>query len=354
MGGTNPILTALQQLGLAGCKSEQKRIPQIYLLNDVATRRALLQGLMDTDGSITTFGAMEFSSSSGGLARDVQMLVHSLGGKASIENRQTHYTHKGERRAGLPSYRVRIRLNECPFRLTRKAARWWKRRNRSDRIIHQITEIEPDYATCIEVDHPSHTYVIEHGIVTHNTEGAGGYEVTLHLTGRYPDWWPGLRFDRPVDVWVCGKFNEPTRDILQKKLLGPVTWISRKKTVRGTGLIPGEDIVDGSISWKRGIADFIDTIKIRHRTGGFSELGFKSYQQGRGSFEGTERDIIWDDEEPPLAIYIEQRIRLMTRNGHLLSTFTPNEGMSEVVREFVTPRILDALIERWRQMGGGE
>jgi len=186
------------------------------------------------------------------------------------------------------------------------------------------------------------------------TEGAGGFETTLHLTGRYPEWWPGMTFDRPVDVWVCGKFNEPTRDILQRKLLGPVTWIGRRKTVRGTGLIPGEDIADGSITWKRGVADFIDTIKIRHSGGGFSELGFKSYQQGRGSFEGTERDIIWDDEEPPLAIYIEQRIRLMTRNGHLISTFTPNEGMSEVVREFVTPRILDAIIERWRTMGGGE
>lgn len=186
------------------------------------------------------------------------------------------------------------------------------------------------------------------------TEGAGGYETTLHLTGRYPKWWPGLRFYRPVDVWVCGKFNEPTRDILQKKLLGPVTWVGRRKTVKGIGLIPGEDIVDGSISWKRGIADFIDSIKVRHASGGFSELGFKSYQQGRGSFEGTERDIIWDDEEPPLPIYVEQRIRLMTRGGHLLSTFTPNEGMTEVVKEFVTQRILDAMIERWRQMSGDE
>jgi phage terminase large subunit-like protein len=186
------------------------------------------------------------------------------------------------------------------------------------------------------------------------TEGAGGYEVALHLTGRYPDWWTGLRFDRPIDAWVCGKSNEAVRDILQKKLMGPVAWAGRRKTVRGTGMIPGEDIIDGSVSWKRGVADFVDTIKIRHRTGGFSELGFKSYEQGRGAFEGTERDIIWDDEEPPLAIYIEQRIRLMTRNGHLISTFTPNEGMSEVVREFVTPRILDAIIERWRMMSGGD
>lgn len=332
-GSTNPVRSALATLGLMGGKSDVKRIPGIYLYNAVDVRRAILQGLMDTDGSIGSSGAMEFSSASPGLADDVRFLVHSLGGKATIEQRQTHFTHKGQRRAGLPSYRVRIRLNECPFRLARKAALWKYRRNTSDRVLHRIESVAPALATCIEVEHHTHTFVIDHGIVTHNTEGIGGYETTLHLTGRYPEWWIGHRFAHPIDAWAAGKKNESTRDIVQQKLLGPVAWRGQVKTVAGTGLIPGEDI--GAINWKRGIAELVDTVKVRHQSGGWSTLGIKSYEQGRGSFEGTEKHIIWLDEEPPLDIYVECGIRVMTTGGHLLLTFTPMEGMSEVVLEFL-------------------
>jgi phage terminase large subunit-like protein len=166
------------------------------------------------------------------------------------------------------------------------------------------------------------------------TMGMGGYELTLHLTGRYPEWWPGYRFDRPIEAWAAGKTNETTRDIIQREVLfGPVAWNGRKKTVAGTGLIPREDI--GDITWKRGIADFIDTARIKSKFGGWSSLGIKSYEQGRGAFEGTAKDVFWGDEEPPLEIYTESSIRLMTRRGLSLLTFTPLEGMSDVVQAFL-------------------
>jgi phage terminase large subunit-like protein len=165
------------------------------------------------------------------------------------------------------------------------------------------------------------------------TEGMGGYEVALHLTGRYPKWWIGHRLDRPISVWAAGKSNEATRDIIQAKLFGGVTFRGREKSVTGTGLVPGADI--GPITWKRGVANLMDTAKIRHRTGGWSTIGLKSYEQGRGSFEGTEQDIIWLDEEPPVEVYEECGIRLMTTRGHLLLTFTPMAGMSKVVLEFL-------------------
>jgi phage terminase large subunit-like protein len=165
------------------------------------------------------------------------------------------------------------------------------------------------------------------------TEGMGGYEMAIHLTGRYPTWWTGHRIERPNEWWAAGKKNESTRDIIQAKLLGPVKFRGRVKSVAGTGLIPAEDI--GEVTWKRGIPNFVDTVKIRNRFGGWSELGIKSYEQGRGSFEGTEKDGGWLDEEPPLPIYTEMRMRLMTRRGHALLTFTPLEGMSEVVQAFL-------------------
>lgn len=182
------------------------------------------------------------------------------------------------------------------------------------------------------------------------TESIGGFEVATHLTGRYQDWWIGHRWNRPINAWAAGKKNETTRDIVQKKLFGAVRWQGRNKSVDGTGLIPVEDI--GAITWKRGVADFIDTAKVRHRAGGWSTIGLKSYEQGRGGFEGTEQDIIWDDEEPPQDIREEQGIRLMTTRGHLLSTFTPMEGMSVVVQEFLPggglpPRLEERAVSEW-------
>jgi phage terminase large subunit-like protein len=160
----------------------------------------------------------------------------------------------------------------------------------------------------------------------------GSYELTCHLTGQYPDWWAGRRFDHPVRCWACGKKNETTRDIVQASLLGPVAYDGPKKVLAGTGMVPGNLI--GRVTWKRGVEDLTDTVKVRHVTGGWSTLGMKSYEQGRGSFEGTSQHVIWLDEECPMDVYGECLIRLMTTQGVLLLTFTPLEGMSETVLQF--------------------
>lgn len=165
------------------------------------------------------------------------------------------------------------------------------------------------------------------------TEGVGGYETTLHLTGLYPDWWAGYRFDKPIRAWVAGATNETTRDILQRKLLGDIQWSDNRKSFTGTGLIPGDTI--GQPSWKQGVADLADVVPVKHVSGEWSVLGIKSYQQGRKSFEGTEQDLVWLDEEPPLDVYSECLVRTMTTNGRVLLTFTPLEGMSEVVLLFL-------------------
>lgn len=167
------------------------------------------------------------------------------------------------------------------------------------------------------------------------TQGMGAYETTCHLTGRYPDWWPGHRFDRAIDCWACGKTNETTRDIVQRELFGKVIADGARKSVDGTGMIPGDDIDTPSLTWRQGVPDAIDTVRVRHVSGDWSVIGLKSYQQGRGSFEGTAKDWIWDDEEPPADVYGEQMMRLMTTHGLFAITFTPLEGLSEVVLSFL-------------------
>ena len=169
------------------------------------------------------------------------------------------------------------------------------------------------------------------------SEGMGGYETALHLTGLYDDvtkgWWEGRKFEEPVRFWAAGKTNETTRDIVQAKLFGEVLGSGATKRVSGTGLIPHDRIEE--ITWKAGVPNLIDTAQIRHVSGGLSTIGLKSYQQGRGSFEGTEQDGIWLDEEPPLDIYGECLIRTATTQGMIYITFTPLEGMSEVVMQFL-------------------
>ncbi|MEM9049878.1 MAG: terminase family protein [Pseudomonadota bacterium] len=161
----------------------------------------------------------------------------------------------------------------------------------------------------------------------------GSYEVTAHATGLYPDWWDGRRFRRRTKLWAAGKTNETTRDIVQQQLCGNVITVGGKKRTDGTGMIPGWLLHNWS--WRQGVADTLDSVSVRHVGGRPSKLGFKSYQQGRDAFEGTSRDVIWLDEEPPADIYGECLMRTATTNGLMLLTFTPLLGISEVVKDFM-------------------
>ena len=165
------------------------------------------------------------------------------------------------------------------------------------------------------------------------TEGIGGYEVAVHLTGLYPEWWVGKKFDHPTSCWACGSTGQTVRDILQRKLLGPISSF-------GIGLLPKSTIA----STKRApgtVPDKIERVSIYHfnqglnKIDGISELTFKSYDQKRKAFEGTEQDVILLDEEPNMGIYSECVVRTMTTGGLIMLTFTPLEGLSEVVLSYM-------------------
>lgn len=166
---------------------------------------------------------------------------------------------------------------------------------------------------------------------------AGAYEVTCHLTGLYPAWWTGRRFTEPVEVWASGTNSQTTRDIVQAKLLGAVQ-------APGTGMIPAHLIAATTAA--RGLPGALEGARVKHASGGVSILGLKSYEQGRQSFEGTAKHVIWDDEEPPLDVYTEQLYRTVTTKGITLVTFTPLQGMSEVVKGFLEPEA-DAKPFKW-------
>ena len=157
---------------------------------------------------------------------------------------------------------------------------------------------------------------------------SAGMEVAIHATGRYPDWWTGRRFPGPTKWWVANSTNETTRDNPQRVLLGEFY-------EQGTGTLPAMDIV--KVILGRGIADQVDKLLVRHKSGGISQIQFKAFDQRRERWQGEEIHGVWFDEEPSLEIYSEGLTRTNKTNygpGMALMTLTPLLGMTSVTGMF--------------------
>src|SRR5215467_11819222 len=155
---------------------------------------------------------------------------------------------------------------------------------------------------------------------------AGGFEAAMHATGRYPDWWKGRRFDRPTVGWACGVTGEVVRDTVQKILVG-------RTGQEGTGAIPKDAIAE--LVSARGIPELLDTIKVKHVSGGHSIIGLKTYASGGEKFQGETLDWVGFDEEPPADIYTEGLTRTNVGANPVWMTFTPLQGVSTVVKRFL-------------------
>lgn len=166
-----PIKQAAKQYGLMEKLAHEKHIPEDYLFSPAAQRLAILQGILDTDGTASKT-QIEYSTSSPMLAAGVSHLVRSLGGTVAVNTRIPKYTYKGERREGRLSYRVMVKLPSHlpPFRLKRKlesytpATKYPPRRS-----IVSIEEVGEKECQCISVEAADHLYVTDDCIVTHNT-----------------------------------------------------------------------------------------------------------------------------------------------------------------------------------------
>lgn len=172
---SNPIIEILRKYGLMGKRSYEKVIPEEYLNSSHNQRLELLQGLMDTDGTIDTGGSISYSTTSFILAKQVQYLVRSLGGIASISIRKPCFTNKyGEKQNGRVAYQVNIRHKKPSelFTLPRKKNRTNDKNQYSYKLKLSVYSIEFDgyeEAQCISIDHPEHLYITDDFIVTHNS-----------------------------------------------------------------------------------------------------------------------------------------------------------------------------------------
>lgn len=180
------ITNRLKSLGLQGKLSYQKEIPAEYMEGSLSQRLALVQGLMDSDGTAEKHGSISYSSSSISLALSFQHLIHSLGGIAKISKKTPTYTYKGEKLSGRINYNIQIRYKNPKelFQLPRKRDRLPEENQYSKGLKLRIDKIELVGASemqCISVDHPEHLYITDEFVVTHNTVTLLGFASRLGL-----------------------------------------------------------------------------------------------------------------------------------------------------------------------------
>jgi phage terminase large subunit-like protein len=119
-------------------------------------------------------------------------------------------------------------------------------------------------------------------------------ELAFHVTGDYPSWWCGHRFDHAIRALGLRRDNEVVRETLQLLLLGPPGQY-------GTGCIPKASLID--VTPARGLADLVDTIRVQHVGGDVSTIQLKAYSQGRERFQGATIDYALVDEEPDFPFF---------------------------------------------------
>jgi len=182
----------LKELGLFGTKSKTKFIPNAYLYSSVESRKALLQGLLDTDAHINKRGLFEFSSVSEELANDLASLCRGLG---------MQVTTRKKNRENCGGY------SETPVYMVTERVGY--------EYGQQIVGIEKTGKTpemqCIMVSNPDHLYITDNYVVTHNTSLTAVLTQSLINNG-LDNFKDGTN---PIDV---KRGMEYARDLIVKKL----------------------------------------------------------------------------------------------------------------------------------------
>ena len=175
----NRLNQHIYDLGLLNHKSEEKFIPRVYLTSSYADRLSLLQGIFDSDGYLSvregkhgSIGSSpSISTSSRQFATNIIELIQSLGGTGSCSEKTPFYTYKGKRRQGLTCYIIHFKLPKgvCYCSSEKHLKKYRIPMYEPYRTIRNIEYIGEEECQCIYIDSPSHLYLTDNMIVTHNT-----------------------------------------------------------------------------------------------------------------------------------------------------------------------------------------
>ena len=155
------------------------------------------------------------------------------------------------------------------------------------------------------------------------------YETAYHVTGLYPDWWTGHRFDKPITVMVAGEGWSQVALVLQQELLG--TPDVKLRDQLGTGAIPRDCIM---VDTMRGDGANAIGVEIKHVSGGKSYLLFANYTQEVRQLQGFKLNLAVFDEQPPDDFFSEIVTRTATTQGMVLCSFTPLKSLNGLVSKF--------------------
>src|SRR2546430_13698193 len=160
---------------------------------------------------------------------------------------------------------------------------------------------------------------------------AAAFEASLHMSGQYPKWWPGKRFDKPTRGWIVGVTAQLVRDGPQRQL------VSRQGEF-GSGTIPLASFAAKPVMVPGGTGS-IDTLSVAHHTDGardgISTATFKSFEQGATKMQSESVDWIWIDERCPEDVYSELLARTTATDGILFMSYTPLKGGGELTYRFL-------------------
>ncbi|KWW98431.1 Replicative DNA helicase [Carbonactinospora thermoautotrophica] len=158
------VQAILRSLGVLG----NKHIPAQYLRASEAQRRALLAGLLDTDGYVSSSGAVQFAVTNERLARDAHELILSLGYRATMTTKKV----RGRSAASSTCYMVNFTPADKVFRLPRKLARQKTRAHPTTRVRY-IVDVRPVPSVpvrCVQVDNADRLYLASKACIpTHNS-----------------------------------------------------------------------------------------------------------------------------------------------------------------------------------------
>lgn len=204
------IKLAMSALGISGCRSWEKFVPDVYLRASEESRRQLLAGLMDTDGHCCPNSSCAVYVTASPRLRDaVVELARSLGGVPSFGAYASGYRDdEGTYIDCRTSHRVNVRMFTNPFLLERKAERWRPNRKslRAARSIVDIQRVPDQETVCIRVAAEDSLFLIDGYLLTHNTNARQPYLSNLRLNiqftvydfaSRQPEFWLGNGDDFP-------------------------------------------------------------------------------------------------------------------------------------------------------------
>lgn len=296
----NYLAQAFTKYGLLPIKCSERFIPKDYLYNSKNVRVDVLRGLLDTDGYIDNRGHVSFTSKSRRLAEDVQFLVRSLGGKATLK--EATKSCNGVVGQYYCVY-IRIKNEHKYFLLQRKKDRARKGdRHVLGRKIVKIERVGKELAQCITVE--GGLYLTDDFILTHNSWL--GCEWLLYNCYVYPG-----------SKWFVGR--EKLTDLMQSTF---ITWTK----VCNHHNIPRDDWkLNGQyhyIEFKNGSRIDLLDIKLNPSDPMFEGLGSREYTGGWIEEAGEVDFMAFDVLKSRINRHMNKEFRLP---GTMLITCNPNK-----------------------------